>query len=309
MTRCTLCERGEAFFLRPYSGESLCRKCFCQSIEMKVQAIISKYEMLKPDDSVAVAVSGGKDSVSLLHIMTKIEERFPKAALSATIVDEGINGYRDEAMKIAIENCDKLGVPYATVSFRDIFGHTLDEIVQKTKDAKLTPCSYCGVLRRRALNIGAKSVGADKIATAHNLDDETQTSLLNVIRGDPLRILRARPVSAPVHPDFVRRVKPLCEVPEREVALYAYTKRIALQSAPCPYASRALRNDVRNMLNRLEEKHPGTKFTIFRSVQRIRNALDVSRLSVELKSCDVCGEPTAGKVCQTCLILEDLRVA
>jgi len=308
MVACTVCKRGEAFFQRAYSGERLCKKCFCRSIEAKVKATISKYEMLEPDDRLAVAVSGGKDSVSLLHIMTKIEKGFPKASLSAIIVDEGIKGYRDEAAEIAIDNCGRLGVEYRTVSFKDLYGYTLDEIVGMTRDSSLTPCSYCGVLRRKALNMGARSVKASKMATAHNLDDEAQTYLINIIHGDPLRVLRVKPVLTPTQPDLVQRIKPFCEVPEREIALYAYVKRIVFQSVPCPYAGAALRNDVRNMLNRLEEKHPGMKYTIFRSIEKLRNTLEESGLKVELRRCEICAEPTTGRICQTCQILQDLRI-
>jgi glucosamine 6-phosphate synthetase-like amidotransferase/phosphosugar isomerase protein len=80
------------------------------------------------------------------------------------------------------------------------------------------------VLRRRALNVAAREAGADKLATAHNLDDETQTILLNLLHGDALRIARVNPVLAMSHPKLVQRVKPLCEVPEKEIAFYAFKK-------------------------------------------------------------------------------------
>jgi len=308
MRACNLCRRGEAFFLRPYSGEHLCERCFCRSIDRKVRATISKYKMLEPDDNVAVAVSGGKDSVSLLHMMEKIERTYAKAVLSAIIINEGIKGYRNEAARIAIENCDKLHVDYTMVSFRDLYGYTLDEIVRVTSDSKLAPCSYCGILRRRALNAAAREAKADKIATAHNLDDETQTYFINIVHGDPLRMFRVKPVLATIQPGFVQRIKPLCEVPEREVALYAYVKRINFQTVPCPYAGGALRNDVRNMLNRLEEKHPGVKYTVFRSVEKLRNSLEKISSKAEIRRCEICGEPTTGKTCQACQILKDLSI-
>ena len=307
MTTCTLCRRREAFFLRAYSGERLCRRCFCLSIERKVKTAISKYGMFEPDDRIAVAVSGGKDSLSLLHILSKIEKSFPKATLTAVIVDEGIKGYRDEAMKIAKKNCEKSDVGHIIVSFKELYGYALDEIAEMTEDTKLTPCSYCGVLRRRAINTAAKLAGASKVATAHNLDDETQTALLNIIHGDPIRILRVKPMLDPIQPGLVQRVKPLCEVPEREVALYAYVKKIAFQSLPCPYSGSALRNDVRGILNRLEEKHPGMKYTIHRSMEKIRSLLEQSKLKTALSDCEKCGEPTVGKICQTCQILEALK--
>ena len=308
---CTLCRRKEAVFMRRYSGEKLCGRCFCKSIESKVRGTISKYEMFEPKDKIMVAVSGGKDSVTLLHILTKIEKAFPDAALSAVTVDEGIKGYRDEALKVAKKNCRKLGAEHVVTSFKEMYGYTLDEIVNLIRNKKkkgLTPCSYCGVLRRRALNTAAREAGVDKLATAHSLDDETQTMLLNIIHGDALRIARAKPVLTVIHPKLVQRVKPVCEVPEKEIAFYAYLRRIEFQSIPCPYAQTALRNDIRTMLNRLEEKHAGTKFTVFRSVERIRPALEAMAEEAKLQNCRKCGEPTVGELCKPCQMLQELHV-
>jgi uncharacterized protein (TIGR00269 family) len=299
--------------MRPYSGEKLCAQCFCRSIEDKVRVTVAKYEMFEPTDKIMVAVSGGKDSVALLHILAKIEKAFPKASLCAVTVDEGIKGYRDEALKFAIGNCRKLGVKHFVTSFKELYGYSLDEIVKMTlergENAKgLTPCAYCGVLRRRALNLAARKAGVDKLATAHNLDDETQTILLNILHGDALRIARVKPVLAEAHPKFVQRVKPMCEVPEKEIALYAYLKQIEFQSIPCPYASTALRSDIRVMLNRMEEKHAGIKFTLIRSVERLRPALDAVAEEVKLRDCRECGEPTVGEICKPCQILQKLGV-
>ena len=149
-TVCAACNRREAFYFRRYSGEKLCKKCFVNSIEQRVRATISKYKMLDFDDRIVVAVSGGKDSISLLHILTKLERNYAKASLIAVTVDEGIRGYRDEALKIAAENCEKLGVKHYVFSFKELFDFSLDEIVdlQKKKgDDKTTPCALCGVLR------------------------------------------------------------------------------------------------------------------------------------------------------------------
>jgi uncharacterized protein (TIGR00269 family) len=297
--------------MRRYSGEKLCGRCFCKSIENKVRGTISKYEMFEPKDKIMVAVSGGKDSVTLLHILTKIEKAFPDATLSAVTVDEGIKGYRDEALRVAMKNCQKLGVEHVVTSFKEMYGYTLDEIVIMIRNRKkkgLTPCSYCGVLRRRALNTAAREAGVDKLATAHSLDDETQTMLLNIIHGDALRIARAKPVLTVIHPKLVQRVKPVCEVPEKEIAFYAYLRRIEFQSIPCPYAQTALRNDVRTMLNRLEEKHAGTKFAVFRSMERIRPALEKMAEEAKLQNCRICGEPTVGELCKPCQMLQELHV-
>ena len=306
---CTVCRRREAFFFRPYSGEKLCIKCFAKSVEEKVRVTIAKYKMFEFDDRIAVAVSGGKDSVSLLHVLAKIERSYPKTSLVAVTVDEGIKGYRDEALEIAVENCKKLGIEHHVVSFKKLYGYRLDEIVKSLKqkgESGLTPCAYCGVLRRKALNIAARSLKADKLATAHMLDDETQTILLNIFHGDVLRIAREKPVTDEAHPKLVRKVKPFCEIPEKETALYAYVKKIKFQSKPCPYASEALRNDVRLMLNRMEEKHAGIKFTIFKSIEKIRPALEDIASKEGLMECSECGEPTSERICKTCQMLKQV---
>jgi uncharacterized protein (TIGR00269 family) len=311
MTVCTLCGRNEAVFGRSYSGENLCGRCFCKTVEDRVRKTISRYEMLGPKDRIMVAVSGGKDSVTLLHILSKIEKAFPDVVLCAGTVDEGIREYRDEALRIAEGNCRKLGVEHVVTSFKELFGYGLDEIVELIRsrgESGLTPCSYCGVLRRKALNTLAREAGVDKLVIAHSLDDEAQTMLLNVVHGDPMRIARSKPVLDVVHPRFVQRVKPLCMVPEKEIVFYAYLKGIKFQSIPCPYAQTALRNDIRTMLNRMEHKHAGTLFTVFNSIEKIRPALEASAEEVKLQDCKRCGEPTVGELCRACQMLQELGV-
>jgi len=308
---CTDCNGKEAVFMRRYSGERLCGRCFCTSLEMKTRRTIAKYKMFDPTDKIMVAVSGGKDSLTLLHIIKKIEQAFPDTTLRALTVDEGIGGYRDEALRMAARNCQKLGVTHVVTSFKEIYGYELDDLVnlvQRRGKKGLTPCSYCGVLRRKALNIAARASKATKLATAHSLDDETQTLLLNIIHGNPFRIARSNPVLKGIHPNFIQRVKPFCNIPEKEIALYAHLKRIEFQTIPCPYAQAALREDIRRILNRTEEKHAGTKFTIFKSFERIRLALENVSKEGKLNTCKICGEPTTANLCKACLLLEDLNL-
>jgi len=304
---CSFCGKREVVFIRFYSGERLCKNCFLNSIEKKVKKTISRYGMFRFDDRIAVAVSGGKDSISLLYILHKIEKSFPKASLFAITVDEGIEGYREEAVKNAEEACRKLGVEHVVVSFKEFYGVTVDEIAKKIKDKKgeLTPCSYCGVLRRRVLNKVARDFNATKIATAHTLDDEVQTILLNFIHGDVFRASRVEPKMEDEKDKFVPRVKPFSEIPEEEVALYAYFRGISFQSSDCPYAYMALRSEIREFLNRLEYRHPGTKFTIYRSFEKVRPLLKPI-LSPRLMLCQVCGEPTTKPVCEPCSMVKRL---
>jgi uncharacterized protein (TIGR00269 family) len=307
--KCTACKRRGAFFHRIYSGERLCKRCFAESIENKVRASIVKYKMLNFNDRVAVAVSGGKDSINLLKVLVDMERKYPRASLVAITVDEGIRGYRDEALKIAAETCKELGITHHVVSFKALYGFALDEIVSRMREreSELTPCAFCGVLRRKALNIAALEVNANKIATGHTLDDEVQTDLLNIFHGDILRLATEKPITDQVHPRLVQKIKPFCEIPERESALYAYVKGLNFQSTPCPYASEAMRNDIRALLNRMEERHAGTKFTVFKSMERLRPALMTLADKGEFKECVECGEPASGDLCMACQLLKQIR--
>jgi uncharacterized protein (TIGR00269 family) len=126
------------------------------------------------------------------------------------------------------------------------------------------------------------------------------------LHGDILRIAREKPVTDKAYPKLVQRVKPFCEIPEKETALYAYIRKIRFQNMPCPYASEALRNDVRNMLNRMEEKHAGIKFAIFKSIEKIRPALESLAKKEGLRECAECGEPTTETTCKTCQMLKQI---
>ena len=307
---CSSCKIKEAFFHRQYSGETLCKKCFTQSIEAKVRSTITRYHMLNYDDRLAVAVSGGKDSLSLLHILAKTKRFRPKTMLVAVTVDEGIEGYRNEALEIAAANCKQLEIPHHIVSFKDLYGYTLDEIIQRARsrgETELTACAYCGVLRRKAINAGARQVRANKVATAHTLDDEVQTAVMNIFRGDIARLSKEKPMTSEVHTLLVQKIKPFCEIPEKESALYAYVKRIQFQDTPCPYASEALRNDIRGMINMMEQKHAGTKFTIFKAMERLRPALEETANKEKFRTCIECGEPSALDLCKTCEMLRHVR--
>lgn len=301
---CTKCGSKPSVYFRFYSGERLCAGCFIDSIKKRVKRNISRYKMFKFNSRIAVGVSGGKDSVSLLHILNKIETNFPNSELIAVTIDEGIKGYRDEALKFARDACRNLDIEHRVLSFQELFNYTMDEIIEKPKKEKLKPCSFCGVLRRRALNKAACDVEADRLVTAHNLDDVAQTALLNIIRGDIKGLSALHPAGRNLN-GFVRRVKPFCEVPERESTFYAYLKGMGFQSIPCPYSGEAMRNDIRNFLNRTEIKRPGTKFIIYRATLNIISKIDI-HTEKTIGSCRLCGEPTPGNICRVCQMLGDL---
>jgi len=296
---------SQIYYRREHEGVNLCKKCFVSSVDAKVRRTITKRRMLEPDDTVALALSGGKDSVVLLRILSKLEQRFPPARLIALTVDEGIAGYRSEAISISQRVCEELDIKHVVVSFQELFGVTMDDVASKQNE--LLPCSYCGVLRRKALNEGARRIGATKLATGHNLDDEAQTALLNVMHGDIERISQVPQVTAKVPAGFIPRIKPLAEVPERETTLYAYASGVQFQTTPCPHGQNALRGDIRVMLNRLEVKHPGLKYTISRSVERLSQRTVRTEKGRAFRVCRVCGDPTPNDICEACVMLKTLK--
>ncbi|MEM2049397.1 MAG: TIGR00269 family protein [Candidatus Nitrosocaldus sp.] len=272
-------------------------------MQRKVARTISRYSMIKHGDRVCVAVSGGKDSLSLLHILSKSARRHGNELVAITI-DEGITGYRDESLKIAKEFTSMLGVEHAILSYRELFGNTLEEAL-KVRDEKaisMSACSICGTFRRKAIDSAAKVVGADVIATAHNLDDMLQTFIINISAGDVERIAWMYP--EPVeYANGLRKVKPLLEVYEHEIAFYALINDIPFQSEQCPYMNEGMRSSIREFLNALEQRHPGIKYNMLRTILKVSKVL---RDNLEFKRyrCVVCSREcsNASGVCSSCML-------
>jgi uncharacterized protein (TIGR00269 family) len=288
-----------------YAGIFLCDRCLVRTVEGRFRRTIAMNGLISPGERVAVAVSGGKDSVSCMHMLADYCSR-RRCELIAITVDEGIRGYREHGIKSAARNSRLLGIEHYSVSFRDAFGATLDEMVQKAGERGLEsgPCTICGVMRRSLLNRAAKEVGAHKLATAHNLDDEVQAIMLNYIRSDLSRLYRLGPKYSP-REGFVPRIKPLREVPEKEIALYSLIRGLDAHMGTCPYAA-GLHSEIRDFLNLLEENHPNTKFMILRMFDRIKPLLSQAVENVELRSCEGCGEPSPSRLCKACSLSGEL---
>jgi cytoplasmic tRNA 2-thiolation protein 1 len=307
---CSRCGNVPSFYTRRYSGEALCAACFKETVVEKVRRTVSKYGMLRHGERVGVAVSGGKDSLSLLKILHELNDGSrSRSELVALTVDEGVKGYRDEAIEHARALCDELGVELVLVSYSGLFGFSLDQALDWKDDRELSSCSMCGVFRRRAIDEAAVRAKVDVVATAHNLDDYVQTFMMNLLHGDAERLGWLDPSAD--NDDFpVRRVKPFTEVYEEEVALYAYLSRIPFQSASCPYMHEGLRSEVRDYLNQLEAKHPGMKNVLLRSALDVTSKLsNLDRIEggVPPKTtvpCTRCGKPSSRGVCGVCRMTE-----
>ncbi len=303
---CSKCGQ-DAVYLRRYTAERLCKACLVQTTADRVRKTINRNKMLEANDRIIIAVSGGKDSAVLLDIMHRIERNYPGSELIPLTIDEGIKGYRDESLGAARKLTEVLGLKLEVRSFHDMFGMALDEIVNTRAEGKpLGACSYCGVLRRRAINTAALELQADVVATGHNMDDEAQTVVMNIMRGDGLRIGRTnRPRSSAIQ-GFIPRIKPIIELSERDVVAYAHHLNLPYHDIPCPYASEAYRNDIRLFLNEMEHKRPGTLTAILRSGESISEALLQKPRKRVTSTCSQCGFPTTADICKACKLLNEI---
>ncbi|MCK9151518.1 TIGR00269 family protein [Methanobacterium alcaliphilum] len=276
------------------------QKCeFNSKIQQRVEKIINDYKLIQEDDLIAVALSGGKDSVLTLHLLKKFQEKMDFDML-AIAVDEGIKGYRGHGMDAAEKNAKILGVELISKSFESEMGFTLDDTYSLFKSA----CIPCGVFRRHILNKTAYEIGASKIATGHNLDDEIQSFLMSFARADVIKFSKFGPRLETIHPKLIPRIKPLWNTPEKEVGIWAVMNDIDVHLDECPYSKLSLRAKTKDFLNRAESKRPGTKKAIMDSFIK---SLDIEKSAVKLNECEKCGEPCSSQICKACEMKEIIK--
>ncbi len=301
MRTCDKCSKNSVILVR-YSGAHLCRRHFTEFFERRIKHELRRQVDLQMDERLAMAVSGGKDSTVMMFLLAKILRSRRDTELCAVTVDEGIEGYRDSAIPTVAENCKTLDIEHIVVSFSGLHGFTMDDIAEAERN--MSACSYCGVMRRAALNRAARDWGATRLATGLNLDDTAQSILMNFSRGDVGRLARLGPHRR-FQPDLVPRIQPLRTIPENEVALYALIHEIPYHNLECPYASEALRNDYRAVVSQLEDRYPGTRHSILKSHERIIEALEKTTPPAKLRRCE-CGEPTVGDRCKVCELVASI---
>ena len=156
-----------------------CKKHFINYFEDKVFKTINRFQLLGRNEKICVAASGGKDSLTVLYLTKKYLEKngLPTNNLFALAIDEGIDNYREKTLIDLKKFCLGHSIPLQVVSFQEELGKTLDYAYPLiNRDANKKPCNVCGVWRRYLLNRYARKLGADKLVTGHNLDDEAQYS-------------------------------------------------------------------------------------------------------------------------------------
>jgi uncharacterized protein (TIGR00269 family) len=304
---CSRCRRPAIYEMRCHK-ESLCGQCFTGLFEKKVRRTIRTNRLLRSEDKTLVALSGGKDSAVTLYMLKDILKKAPAEKLLAISIDQGIKG-SEKSLKASKNLCKKLGVEHHVYSFKKEYGFALDEAVKKIN--RMTnpapPCSFCGVLRRKLLNAKAKELGATRIATGHNMDDEIQTALMNYVRGDVEKTARMGALVGAVRDErFVQRIKPLRDSPENEVLLYAQLKEIEYEPSRCPYSGESFRGTMRKTIEEIETNHPGSKYQILKSTDKLIEILRKNTEPGTMGNCEKCGDPCSEETCRFCRIMEKL---
>jgi uncharacterized protein (TIGR00269 family) len=298
---CSLCTEPAVIYQRQ-ANRHLCGIHFTADVEQRVADTIAIRKMIVSQDRVAVALSGGKDSTALLLILQRLLPAWRNVHLIAVTVDEGIAGYREDTIRSAEQLTRRLGIEHHSISFTSLFGASLDALL---KGRENQACSICGILRKKALAVGARQTGASKLATGHNLDDEAQSVLMNAFRGDLERLVRNS--GADSSGTFIPRIKPLALISEKEIATYLMLEDAWPHLPECPYTRYALRREVRSMLSGFEYKYPGTMLHLLESKEKIERNCKSAGISRSIGSCRVCGDPCSGELCQVCLQMQSLH--
>ena len=299
ITGCTLCHEPAVARIRE-PDRHLCAAHFIEFFEDRVARTIRTEQQVKPGDRIAVALSGGKDSTALLLVLSRLLPTWERVHLVAITIDEGIEGYRNETVRAAAQLTETLGIEQHTVSFQELFGDNLDTLLTGRESEA---CTVCGILRKKALVVGAEQYGATKIATGHNLDDEAQSVLMNMLRGDLPRLIRDATKETP---SFIPRIKPLALTPEKEIAIYLFVCNAWKVLPECPYTRFALRAEVRGMLSKLEFQNPGTLQHLIESKKKIEQYCTDMPVMDTLRRCRECGDPSSGDLCQVCRLRHSL---
>ncbi len=291
--KCKICGRPAVIKL-PAHNIALCEKCFEEFVLRRVKNAIKTYKMFTKDDKVAVAVSGGKDSLALWDILTRLGYE-----TGGIHIHLGIGKYSDESLQKAENFAKKINSELTVIYVRDFFGTGIPEIAKITKRKT---CSVCGTIKRYLMNRFAYEKGYTVLATGHNLDDEASTLLGNLLYWKDLYLARKGPVLPSTHPKLIRKVKPLVFLTEREIAAYTILRGIDYIYEECPHAAGATSIFHKHVLNEIENYSPGTKLHFLKGFYERKNIF--ARLYPEetkmQHECKECGYPSSGEICGFC---------
>ncbi len=280
-------------------------------IEKKVKQTIDKHKLLNKKDKVVVALSGGKDSTSVLYILHKLGYN-----VSGFMIDLHLGEWSKKNRENVEGFCSKLGIDLNVYDMKKELGQGICFIKQIVKEKKnLTGCSVCGIMKKWIINKEAKRLKADKLVTGHNLDDECQTVLMNFLKGNVYLGANSSPATNQGELDdsglFVQRVKPLFFIAESDIRKYSKEMKFPVLYERCPCAFGTYRVETRAWMELLSDKE---KLKIVESWQDLIPSLkevDASsggrgssrdRSQNDIRRCNVCGEGSNKDVCNACEI-------
>jgi len=270
--------------------------------------------MLRPQDKVIVALSGGKDSITLLYNLMKIQERtYRSETLIALIIDEGIKDYSQNNIKLAKRFCKKYNINYEIISFKEKLGKTLDEIIQIKKQSGnyKYACNYCATIKRRLLNEGARELGGTILAKGHNLTDMVETFLMNILYkrfhliSNQFLFKQKDPKKKKI---LVKKITPLMRIPEDEILIYVNMKKFHYYPAICPYREKdpIIRKRVLNFIKESKIYSPEIEFNLFKGFLELSRILHKTYNNNSCNSCKICGYPSGNKeTCSYCNLIKE----
>jgi tRNA-5-methyluridine54 2-sulfurtransferase len=296
--KCRKCGSAAVLELRRHNA-AFCGPDFQEFFRNQVREAIRKYRMFGRDETVLVAVSGGKDSLALWDVL--LDEGYRTVGL---YLDLGIFDYSVESRAKCEAFAAARGAQLLVRRVADEVGAPVPVIKSVTRRP---PCSGCGLSKRYLMNRVALDEGLPVVATGHNLDDEAATLFGSVMHWQIDALPRQSPALPSTHPKLVRRVKPLYRLSERETAAYAFLRKIDYIVDECPFAKGATSIAHKETLNRMEESSPGAKHNfLFGFLDKARPAFERAE-AVVLNECVRCGQVTTGTLCAFCKLADQVK--
>ena len=217
---------------------------------------VDDYEMIHEGDRIAVGISAGKDSLTLLYALAGLRRFYPKKfELVAITVDMGFEGMDFTPIR---ELCEKLDVPYIVAKTE--ISHIIFDI-RKEKN----PCSLCAKMRRGALHNAAKEAGCNSVALGHHFDDVVETFMLNLFYEGRLGCFQ--PVTYLSRKD-ITVIRPMIYMPEKDIRYFANRIELPVIKSPCPADGNTERESMKQLLHSLERENKGLRYRIFGALQR-----------------------------------------
>lgn len=272
---------------------ALCEEHYLEWFLAQTARAIRKYRMFGHQDRVLVAVSGGKDSLSLWDVLLRLGYQADGLYINLGI-DGGLGYSNLSFQKVETFAADHPQAYLYVVDVPALYGETIPQTARRKLRGRGKPCSICGLIKRHEMNRIAQEHHYDVLATGHNLDDEAAVLLSNVLHWQVGYLARQAPVLEK-QDGLARKVKPFCRFYEREVAAYALIRGIDYIYRECPYVKGSTTLFYKELLNRLEVESPGSKLQFYLSFLRARKdgLFREQAEQVELHPCPVCGQPTS----------------